>query len=130
MRTTFPSGDPRDARIGYSRAVRVANLVFLSGHTGSPAEGEPELIGAADQFRLAISRIADSLALAGATLGDVVRNTVYVSSAVSSPDDLEEIAFAHGDVFAGINPALTIVQVAALPGRALVEVETTAALTN
>jgi enamine deaminase RidA (YjgF/YER057c/UK114 family) len=126
MRTTFTSGDPRDARIGYSKAVRVGTLVFLSGHT-APADDAGVIPGGlVEQFRQAIDAVGTTLTQAGAAFSDVVRNTVFVNSAAASDEGLEALAYAHGDIFSGIDPALTIVVVAELPGGPLIEIETTA----
>lgn len=120
MRQTISSGAPWEATIGYSRAVRVGNVVHVSGTTAT--EGG-EVVGVGDpgeQTRVALRIIARALEEAGATLADVVRTRLYVTDIAQ----WEAVGRAHGEVFGRIRPAATMVQVAALiDPRHLVEIE-------
>ena len=114
---------------GYSRAVRVGNLVFVAGTTASDEDGN--LQHADDAFAqalYALRKIERALAAAGASLSDVVRTRVYITRL----EDWREVARAHAEVFAEIRPANTLVQVAGLiDGRGpspLVEIEAEAVI--
>ncbi len=115
----FSSGTPWEALAGYSRAVRVGDHVFISGTTASAADGS--LLGGDDpyqQTRQILVKIEAALKEAGASLADVVRTRVYVSSI----DHWEAAARAHGEVFGAIRPANTLVEARLVAGR-LVEIE-------
>lgn len=109
---------------GYSRAVRVGNVVEVAGTTAVDDEGR--LVGPGDmtaQTRYALGKIERALAAAGASLEDVVRTRLFTTDA----GRWEEIARAHGEFFAAIRPAATLIEVRALiePGM-LIEIEATA----
>lgn len=113
------SGTPWEALAGYSRAVRVGRHVYVSGTTASAADGS--LLGGDDpyeQARAILAKIEAALAEAGASLSDVVRTRVYVSTI----EHWEAAARAHGDVFREIRPANTLVEARLVAGR-LVEIE-------
>jgi enamine deaminase RidA (YjgF/YER057c/UK114 family) len=114
-RILVSSGTEFEATVGYSRAVRVGPLVVVSGTTAPAASDD---IGA--QTREVLRRIEVSLDAAGAALSDVVRTRIYVTD-ISC---WREVAAVHAEVFGGIRPAATMVEVAALirPGL-LVEIE-------
>jgi len=119
-RKTIASGYPFEDAYGYARAVRVGDLVFVSGTTArSPfldGDAYVQMIGA-------IKIIAAALAEAGAEMRHVVRTVVYVVDMA----DADHVARAHREAFGEQRPASTLVQVAALtPAQALVEVEVTA----
>jgi enamine deaminase RidA (YjgF/YER057c/UK114 family) len=119
-RKTIVSGYPFEDTYGYARAVRVGDLVFVSGTTArSPfLDGDGYL-----QMTGAIKTIAAALDEAGAELRHVVRTVVYVVNMA----DADQVARAHREAFGEQRPASTLVQVAALtPAKALVEVEVTA----
>ncbi len=118
-----PLAPPREAIVGYSRAVRIGNLIEASGtapiHQGQvPAPGDPY-----EQTRVVLRIIEEALARAGASLDDVIRTRIYVTDIRHR----EAVGRAHGEVFGSIRPATTMVQVAALihPDM-LVEIEATA----
>jgi enamine deaminase RidA (YjgF/YER057c/UK114 family) len=122
LRHNISSGYPFEDTYGYSRAVRVGNLVLVSGTT---ARGEALQGGAHMQARAVLELIGAALAEAGATLSNVVRTVVYVIDLA----DQDAVAKAHREAFANIRPASTLVQVAALtPAAARVEIEVTAVI--
>ncbi len=119
-RRRIGSGTPYEATVGYSRAVRVGDAVFVSGTT---ALKDGVLVGAGDaaaQTRQILANVAWALDQAGATMADVVRCRIYVTDITVWPQVGEEL----GRVFAGIRPANTLVAVSALVDPAmLVEIE-------
>jgi enamine deaminase RidA (YjgF/YER057c/UK114 family) len=108
-RQQISSGSPFEPSIGFSRALRVGNQVMVSG-TGPvwPDGSCPD--DAATQARRCMDIIAAALAAAGATLADVVRTRMYVTSA----GDAEAVGAVHGELFGQIRPAATMVVVAGL----------------
>jgi enamine deaminase RidA (YjgF/YER057c/UK114 family) len=119
-RKSIASGYPFEDAYGYARAVRVGDLVFVSGTTArSPfLDGDAYL-----QMTGAIKIIAAALHEAGAEMRHVVRTVVYVVNMA----DADHVARAHREAFGEQRPASTLVQVAALtPAKALIEVEVTA----
>ncbi|MCC7368984.1 MAG: RidA family protein [Chloroflexi bacterium] len=118
-RQNISSGTPWEALAGYSRAVRTGDHVFVSGTTASAPDGS--LLGGHDPYEQAkaiLAKIGAVLAEAGASLEDVVRTRVYVSTIA----DWEPVARAHGEVFGTIRPANTLVEARLVAGR-LVEIE-------
>ena len=121
----LPSGGPWEATYGYSRAVVAGPTVHLSGCTAT-VDGEVLHVGDAHaQTLVALQVVADALETAGATLADVVRTRMFVADAA----DCDAVGRAHGQVFADVRPASTLVVVAALVDpRMLVEIEVEAYL--
>ena len=118
MRKNISSGTPWEAVVGYSRAVRVGNHVEVAGTTS--IEGT-ELIGngnAYEQARFVFRKIEKALHEAGATLRDVVRTRMYITTSNVTDDVLR----AHGEVFMDIRPVVS----ALIDDRLLVEIEVTA----
>jgi enamine deaminase RidA (YjgF/YER057c/UK114 family) len=118
------SGAPWEGVVGYSRAVRVGNLVEVAGTTAVDPQGK--VVGAGDaaqQARYILAKIANALAEAGASLEDVVRTRLFVTDI----SQWEAIGRVHGEFFGDIRPAATMVQVEALISpELLVEIEATA----
>lgn len=118
------TGAPWEAVVGYSRAVRVGDLIEVAGTTSVGPDGQVRAVGdPGEQTRLALQTVREALEALGGHLSDVVRTRLYVVDI----SDWEAVGRAHGEVFADIRPAATMVQVSALIDPAmLVEVEATA----
>ena len=114
-RTNIPGTSPYEPLIGFSRAVRIGNIVHVSG-TG-PVGAED--LSPAGQTRAVLALIETALTQAGATFADVVRTRIFIAHA----EDWEEIGRAHGEVFANIRPAATMVVAALLNPKWRVEIE-------
>lgn len=125
-RQLVSSGTVWEGRVGYSRAVRLGNLVYVSGTTATDDEGR--LVAPGDpegQAAYIIEKIGRALAEAGASLADVVRTRVYLTRV----DDWEAVGRAHARAFGATRPANTLVAVSALVGDGyLVEIEADAVL--
>ena len=123
-RQRISSGSPYEPLVGFSRAVRVGDTVYVAGTVawGDPPEAD-KLVGPGDvyaQAKQAIRNIEKALQQAGASLRDVVRTRIYVTDI----SRLDEAARAHGEAFGDIRPASTMVQVSALAEpEMLVEIE-------
>jgi len=114
-RTNIAGTSPYEAVIGFSRAVRIGNVVHVSG-TGPVGAEE---LSAAEQTRVVLGLIEKALRQAGAGFEDVVRTRMFIARA----EDWEEIGRAHGEVFGEIRPAATMVVAALLNPKWRVEIE-------
>lgn len=126
QRQTISSGTSWEPKYGYSRAVRVGNMVYVAGTTATDESGA--LVGRDDayaQTRQALSNIEAALHKAGARLEDVVRTRMYVTDMSAA----EEIGRAHGEVFSAIRPVTAMIGVASLiDPTMLVEIEAEAVI--
>lgn len=117
QRRSVSSGGPYEDVYGYSRAVRAAGHVHVSGTTAR----EPDLAGDAyAQARAALAIVEDALRAVGSGLRAVVRTVTYVTDM----DDADLVARAHREVLGDVRPAATLVAVTALlDPRMRVEIE-------
>ena len=120
-RQNISSGGKYEPVIGYSRAVRVGDWVHVAGTTAADNSGKVLGVGDAYAQTLQALRTVDAaLAKAGATMADVVRTRMFVTDI----SQWERYGLAHGEVFASIRPAATMVEVSRLVDpEMLIEIE-------
>lgn len=120
-RRQFSSGTPWEPLVGYCRAVRTGQFVFVAGTTATDRNGR--LVGPGDpvaQMRQALHNLERALAGVGASLRHVVRTRMFVTDIAR----WEDIGRVHGEVFGAIRPVTSMVQVSGFVDPAmLVEVE-------
>ena len=125
-RQNIASGAPWEDIAAYSRAVKVGNVIYVSGTTGTDSQGK--VTGDAyTQASQTLKNIAAALEQAGASLEQVVRTRIFITNI----NDWQEVSRAHHDVFDAIRPATTLLQVAGLIDPAmLVEIEAEAVISE
>lgn len=125
-RVNFSSGTKWEPIVGYSRAVRVGNVVYVSGTTATGSDGD--LVGVGDakaQTEQTLRNIQRALESLGAKLEDVVKTRIYVTDIKK----WQEIGTAHGQVFKNVRPVTTMIEVKRLINpEMLVEIEAEAVL--
>lgn len=128
QRTNYSSGSKWEDIVGYSRAVKVGNVIEVTGTVASGDDGN--VVGkddAYEQTKFIYQKIEKVLNRAGATMKDVVRVRMFVTDI----SQWQEYGRAHSEFFKEIKPCNTMVEVSALiEPEYLIEIEATAILTN
>ena len=127
-RSNYSSGAPWESIAGYSRAVRIGNIIEVAGTTAVDTEGR--VVGAGDiskQTDYIFNKIRNALNDAGSKMSDVIRTRMYLTDI----NDWETVARVHGDIFSDIKPVSTLVEVSGLiDEELLIEIEVSAVVTG
>jgi enamine deaminase RidA (YjgF/YER057c/UK114 family) len=124
-RQKISSGTPWEAKVGYSRAVRVGNQVFVAGTTASDEGGKVMGADVYTQTKYILEKIERALHEAGASMSDVVRTRSFITDI----SQWEDFGRAHGECFHEIRPASTLVEISKLVDPAhLIEIEVDAVI--
>lgn|SRR2546428_8706242 len=124
-RENISSGAIWEDVVGYSRAVKMGNVIEVSGTTAVVNDQIVGINNYYEQAKCILEKISHTLEKTGASMNDVVRTRIYVTDITK----WEEVGRAHAEVFKNIKPATSMVEVSALIDRLLlVEIEATAIL--
>ena len=127
-RSNYSSGAPWESIAGYSRAVRVGNIIEVAGTTAVDTEGQ--IVGAgyiSKQTDYIFNKIRNALNHAGSKMSDVIRTRMYLTDI----NDWEAVARVHGDIFSDIKPVSTLVEVSGLIDKELlIEIEVSAVVSG
>ena len=127
-RSNYSSGAPWESIAGYSRAVRIGNIIEVAGTTAVDTEGQ--VVGAGDiskQTDYIFNKIRNALNDAGSKMSDVIRTRMYLTDI----NDWEIVARVHGDIFSDIKPVSTLVEVSGLiDEELLIEIEVSAVVSG
>ncbi len=125
MRENISSGSPWEDIIGYSRAVKIGNMIEIAGTTSSSADGIVGKGNLYEQTKFILEKVKVVLEEAGASLDNVIRTRMFLTNI----SDWEQAGKAHGEFFKNIKPATTMVEVSNLiDGDMLIEIEVSAIL--
>ena len=127
-RSNYSSGAPWESIAGYSRAVRIGNIIEVAGTTAVDTEGQ--VVGAGDiskQTDYIFNKTRNALNDAGSKMSDVIRTRMYLTDI----NDWETVARVHGDIFSDIKPVSTLVEVSGLiDEELLIEIEVSAVVSG
>ena len=119
QRRLYSTGTPWEAAAGYSRAVRVGGRIYVSGTTASGVDGVRGIPDAAGQTCAVLEIIKAAVEALGGAMEDIVRTRVYVKDIA----DWRDVSRVHGEFFADIRPACTLVEARLVDDSLLVEIE-------